>query len=127
MISWSKTSSLIEWYVFQKDISLGHAVLFISYLSTLLFYASNYIIDSLLPLVTNKISYLVIFTYTIRSSISLEDVLECSAQIIGCVSVTKKELEEPEEDKHLVDLALSDPATLRIKARRVSIMFQYFS
>lgn len=94
-----------------------------SYISLLFYYASNYIINSLLPLIINRISYLVIFICTISSSILVEDVLECSMQI-GCKRISE---EEPKEDKCLIVLVLSDPATLRINARQASIIFQYFS
>jgi len=90
-----------------------------------LLYSSNDLINSLLPVISNDIRYVVIVTCTVSISISLEDIPECPACILGWKCMVAEE--GPGDETHLATFALSDPASLRTNARRWSMRFQYFS
>ena len=66
---------------------------------TPLLYPSNNIIDSLLPVISNNIPYLIIFTRAVDISISLEDIPECPVYILGCEHIIAEE--EPRDDTTL--------------------------
>jgi len=85
-------------------------------------FPSNNIINSLLPVISNDIPYLIVFTNSVGFSISLEDIPECPAYRCEYSIV-----EELRDNTYLIALLGLDPASLRTNARRWSIKFQYFS
>jgi len=59
-------------------------------MTPLLLYPSNNIIDSLLPVISNDIPYLIILTCAVSISIGLEDIPECPAYILGYKCIVQK-------------------------------------
>jgi hypothetical protein len=59
-------------------------------MTPLLLYPSNNIIDSLLPVISNDIPYLIILTCAVSISIGLEDIPERPAYILGYKCIVQK-------------------------------------
>ena len=59
-------------------------------MTPLLLYPSNNIIDSLLPVISNDIPYLIILTCAVSISIGPEDILECPAYILWYKCIVQK-------------------------------------
>ena len=55
-----------------------------------LLYPSNNIIDSSLPVIRNDIPYLIILICAVSISVSLEDIPECPAYILGYKCIVQK-------------------------------------
>ena len=123
-LSWVKIGRFIAILSFVKRKNTSNIGLAIGMMPHLL-YPSNNLVNSLLPFVSDDVPYVIIVACAVIISVSLEDIPECPACILGWKHTV---VEEGQRDKtHLATLAASDPASLRTNARRWSMRFQYFS